>query len=249
MGLGAVLLRLRNEAGVLLMVLPFLLALAAPLRSRSSRGLVYGPHAHQTIEVHAPVGADGEAPVVVMFKPCDRRAGRILAARGLVVMVAGVGADWGEQALDDAAKACAWARARAAEFGGDPGRLFVFGHAEGAGLAARLAHEPRWLASAGLGDSLRGAVGVLGLYDLAGGGVSAVSADAPPMLLLAGKDGGERDRSTGLLAQRLRTIGAEVAEIRVPWLDHTPLYCLVDSLRLRLIALNEIERFIRLRCL
>jgi len=232
------------------MVLPFLLALAAPLRSRATRGLAYGPEPRQTIEVHAPAGADGEAPVVVMFQPCDRRAGRILAARGLVVIVAGVGADWGQEALDDAAKACAWARAHAADHGGDPGRLFVFGHAEGAGLAARLAHEPGWLASVGLENSLRGAVGMLGLYELGDDGTLQVRPDAPPMLLLAGrKDGGERDRSTGSLAQRLRTAGAEVAEIRVPWLDHTPLYSLVDSLRLRLMALDEIERFIRLRCL
>jgi acetyl esterase/lipase len=232
------------------MVLPLLLALAAPLRSHTVRGLTYGPEARQTIEVHAPAGADGEAPVVVMFKPCDRRSGRILAARGLVVIVAGLGGDWGGQSLEDAAKACAWARAHAADHGGDPGRLFVFGHAEGAGLAARLAHEPHWLGSVGLAGVLRGAVGVLGLYELDSGGTPPVWPGAPPLLLLAGRrDGGERDRSTGALAQRLRTAGAEVAEIRVPWLDHTPLHSLVDSLRLRLIALDEIERFIRLRCL
>jgi acetyl esterase/lipase len=239
------------KRGLFLMVLPLFLALAAPLRSRVARGLTYGPGARQTIEVHAPMGADGEAPVVVMFKPCDRRAGQILAAHGLVVVVAGLGADWGDQAaLEDAAKACAWARAHAADHGGDPGRLFVFGHAEGGRVAVRLALDGRWLASVGLGGSLRGAVGVLGLYDLAGEDAPPVRPDAPPMLLLNGRaDGGERDRSTCQLAQRLRAAGAEVAEIRVPWLDHTPLHSLVGSFRLRLMALDEIERFIRLRSL
>jgi acetyl esterase/lipase len=91
---------------------------------------------------------------------------------------------------------------------------------------------------------------VLGLYALAGEEAPPVRSDAPPMLLVAArKDGGERDRSTDRLAQRLRAAGAEVAELRVPWLDHTPLRRLIASLRGRLIALDEIERFIRLRSL
>jgi len=230
------------------MLLPFLLSLAAPLRSRAARGLACGPGARRTIEVHAPLGADGEAPVVVMFKPCDRLSGQILAARGLVVVVAGLGADWGAAgALEDAAQACAWAREHAARYGGDPRRLFVFGHAEGGAVAARLAHDPRWLAEAGLENGLRGAVGILGLYDPAGEAIAPVRADAPPMLLLAGrKDGGERDGSTGRLASRLRAVGAEVAEIRVPGLDPAPLHRLLHSLRQRSMALEEIERFIRL---
>jgi acetyl esterase/lipase len=234
-----------------LMLLPLFLALAAPLRSRAARGLSYGPGARQTLEVHAPVGADGEAPVVVMFKPCDRLSGQILAAHGLVVVVAGLGADWGAPgALDDAARACAWAREHAADYGGDPGRLIVIGNPEGASRAARLALDPCWLASVGLTDSQSGAVGVLGLYEFAGEEAPPVRSDAPPMLLVAArKDGGERDRSTDRLAQRLRAAGAEVAELRVPWLDHTPLRRLIASLRVRLIALDEIERFIRLRSL
>jgi acetyl esterase/lipase len=233
------------------MVLTLLIALIAPIRSRAARGLAYGPDARQTIEVHAPDGADGEAPVLVVFKPCDRRAAQILAAHGLVVVVAGRTAGWiGPGALEDAAKACAWAREHAAEYGGDPGRLFVFGHAEGGAVAARLALDPRWLASVGLEGSLRGAVGVLGRYELGGEATPPVRPDAPPMLLLAGrKDGGEGDQSTGRLAERLRSAGAQVAEIRVPGLEPAPWHHLLDALRQRLMAFDEIERFIRLRCL
>ena len=233
------------------MLLPLLMALAAPIRSRAARGLSYGPGARHTIEVHAPVGADGEAPVVVMFKPCDRRAGQILAAHGLVVMVAGLDTDWRRPgALEDAARACAWAREHAATYGGDPRRLFVFGHAEGGGVAARLALDPRWLAAVGLEGVLRGAVGVLGLYERAGDEAAPVGPDAPPMLLLAGRaDGGEGDRSTGRLAGRLRTAGAEVAEIRVPGLEPPPFRHLAVALRQRLMVMDEIERFIRLHSL
>lgn len=233
------------------MFLPLLMALVAPIQSRAARGLSYGPGARHTIEVHAPVGADGEAPVVVMFKPCDRRTGQILAAHGLVAVVAGLEADWSRpDALEDAARACAWAREHAAGYGGDPRRLFVYGHAEGGGVAARLALEPRWLASVGLDGGLRGAVGVLGLYELAGDEAAAVGPDAPPMLLLAGRaEGGKGDRSTGRLAERLRTAGAKVAEIRVPGLDPAPLHRLSVALRQRLMAIDEIERFIRLHSL
>ena len=233
------------------MLLPFLMALVAPIRSRAARGLAYGPDARQTVEVHAPDGADGEAPVVVMFKPCDRRAGQILAAHGLVVVVAGRSGGWvGSGALEDAARACVWAREHAADYGGDPGRMFVFGHAEGGGVAARLALDPCWLASVGLEGGLRGAVGVLGLYELGGEACLPVRSDAPPMLLLAGRnDGGEGDRSTGRLAQRLRSAGAEVGEIRVPGLEPAPWHHLIGALSQRLMVLDEIERFIRLRCL
>jgi acetyl esterase/lipase len=231
------------------MLLPWLMALAAPIRSRAARGLSYGPGARQTIEVHAPVGADGEAPVVVMFKPCDRHAGPILAAHGLVVVVvAGVDADWSRPgALEDAARACAWAREQAPAYGGDPRRLFVFGHAEGGAVAARLALEPRWLAAVGLEGVLRGAVGVLGLYERAGDETAPpVGPHAPPMLLLAG---GAGDCSTGRLAERLRTAGAEVSELRVPGLEPPPLHRLAVALRQRLMALDEIERFIRVHSL
>ncbi|HEY4030967.1 MAG TPA: hypothetical protein VGM25_11530 [Caulobacteraceae bacterium] len=220
------------------------------MRSRAVRGLACGPGPRQTIEVHAPVGADGEAPVVVIFQPCDRRSGQILAARGLVAVVVGLGADWtAAGALEDAAAACAWAHEHAARYGGDPRRLFAFGHARGAAVAACLAHDPRWLASVGLEGRLRGVVGLLGLYEFSGE-PAPVRPDAPPMLLLAGRmDGGERDGSTGRLAGRLRAAGAEVAEIRVPGLDPAPLHRLADSLRHRLMALEEIERFIRLHSL
>jgi acetyl esterase/lipase len=232
------------------MILSLLQALMAPIRSQARRGLSYGQKPHQTIEVHAPSGADGEAPVVVMFEPCDRRAGQLLASRGLVAAVVGAD-DWTEPgALADAASACAWVRAHAAEYGGDPGRLFVFGYGEGGWVIARLAFEPGWLAAVGLDGGLSGAIGSFGLYDLPGVKPTVVRPDAPPMLLLAGRgECGERDRSTMRLAQKLRLAGAQVAEILIPGLGPAPLIQRVLALRQRQMALEEIERFIRLRSL
>jgi hypothetical protein len=47
----------------------------------------------------------------------------------------------------------------------------------------------------------------------------------------------------------LRTAGAKVAELRVPGLERLPLHRLAVALRQRLMALDEIERFIRLHSL
>jgi hypothetical protein len=206
------------------MLLSLFMGLASRLRSRTVGGLAYGRETRQTAEVHAPVGADGEAPVVVVLRPPSaglseaRFLGRLLAARGLVAVVAAVGAR--SDALSDAAAACAWAGDRSAEFGGDPRRLFAFGAAEGAGVAARLALETRWLAEAGAGR-LGGVVGFLGRYDLCGVEAAALARpDAPPLLLVGGRD---RRSEADLGAGRL-----------------------IGALPLGLIALDEVERFIRL---
>ena len=48
--------------------------------------------------------------------------------------------------MDDAATAAAWARAHAAEYGGDPARIHWMGHSAGAHMVALLATDPRYLA-------------------------------------------------------------------------------------------------------
>jgi acetyl esterase/lipase len=137
--------------------------------------------------------------------------------------------------LDDAAHAVAYARAHAAEYGGDPSRLFLVGHSAGSYIVAMLALDPRWLGSVGLDPArdIRGAVGLAGPYDFlplqdptlekifenpAGLAVTQpinhVSGTAPPMLLIAGQndklvDPGNTDRLTA----RIREKGGQVEEI------------------------------------
>jgi len=68
--------------------------------------------------------------------------------------------------LEDCAAAVAWARAHAAEIGGDPDRILLVGHSAGAYNVAMLALDPRWLAAAGVPCSAIVAwAGLAGPYD------------------------------------------------------------------------------------
>lgn len=67
----------------------------------------------------------------------------------------------------DAAQAVAFLRKRAAEYGYDAGRVFVGGHSAGAHMSALLAYDGSLLMSVGeKPESLRGFVGLEGIYDL-----------------------------------------------------------------------------------
>ncbi|MEI9891391.1 MAG: hypothetical protein WDN45_13420 [Caulobacteraceae bacterium] len=243
------------------MLFSVLMAIAAQIRSRAFRGLAYGPHPRQRLDIRAPVGADGEASVVVVLPPAAQgvserghrnAVGRVLASRGFVALVPRFHDDADlALRLEDAARACAWARAHAGTYGGDPQRVFVLGEGDAAGVAAMLALDPVWLEAASARGALRGVIGVQGLYDLAPLHATTRSRDgAPPMLLIAGADGGEEDRSTGWLARTLRILGSPVAEIRYPGLSaHSGLHGLAGVLGLRRTPLQEVERFLRLGAL
>jgi acetyl esterase/lipase len=68
----------------------------------------------------------------------------------------------------DVAKALRWTHAHAAEYGGDPNRVFVMGHSAGAQLAALLCTDDRYLKAEGLSlDFIKGCVPVDGdTYDV-----------------------------------------------------------------------------------
>ncbi|MDB5458913.1 MAG: esterase/lipase/thioesterase family protein [Caulobacteraceae bacterium] len=154
--------------------------MSAAVRGCITRDVAYSPQPGARLDVYAPAGADGEAPVVV-FAHCGwlsggqrrrlfRYIGAGLASRGFVAVIpdGGLDADAGhERALGNLAAAAAWARVNAAGYGGDPSRVFLMGHASGAYLVAMLCLEARWLGAHGvqLGD-LRGAVGISGLYEV-----------------------------------------------------------------------------------
>jgi acetyl esterase/lipase len=108
--------------------------------------------------------------------------------------------------VEDAALAIAWTEKHAAEYGGDPRRIFVLGHSSGAHIALLVALDPRYLTSAGAGaDAIRGVIGLSGPYDFlpfASARIARVfehardpldtqpihfaRGDAPPVLLLHG---------------------------------------------------------------
>lgn len=108
--------------------------------------------------------------------------GRFLAARGIGCanisyrLIPAV--DWRAQA-DDAVKAVAWVHAHAADFGGDPQRLFLMGHSAGAQLAMRTALDRATLEQNGVpATAIRGVIGVAGAgYDMADAQTAALGAD------------------------------------------------------------------------
>jgi acetyl esterase/lipase len=143
--------------------------------------------------------------------------------------------------LEDGAAAVAWAHAHAAEFGGDPQRIFLIGHSAGAYNAAMLALDRQWLGREGLDNGIvKGMIGLAGPYDFlpfddpdavnafghwprpgATQPVGFARADAPPMLLLTGTaDTSVRPRNTEALARALAQAGAPVKTARFEGMGH-----------------------------
>lgn len=174
------------------------------------------------LDAYAPAGASGD-PVVVFFyggswsegkRHWYRYVGDALADKGVVVLIP----DYRKYPdvhfpafMHDAARAVAWARDHAGEFGGDPRHIFLMGHSAGGQIAALLACDKRYLADVGMKPrDLAGMIGVAGAYaflpfvddepeifgDDAKGRydsqpINFVDGDEPPMLLLQGTDDDE----------------------------------------------------------
>lgn len=107
-----------------------------------------GPGGEQRVNVYVPEG-DGPFPVVVYFhgggfvggslNVVDEPARALAADAGVVVMTAAYRLAPEHKfpaATDDSLAALVWAAEHAAEFGGDPARLFVMGDSAGGNLAA-----------------------------------------------------------------------------------------------------------------
>lgn len=145
-----------------------------------SEGIAYGDHPRQRLDVYAPTtpALDGGWPVVVFFyggswnrgeRDDYRFVGRVLAARGILTLVADYRlypAVRYPDFLRDGASALAWSFEHAERLGGDADRIFVMGHSAGAYNAAMLALDPRWLEGVGRAPrELAGFIGLAGPYD------------------------------------------------------------------------------------
>lgn len=206
-----------------------------------------------SLDVYAPNAATA-APVVVFFyggsweggkRRWFKYVGDALARNGVVTVIP----DYRKYPdvrfpafMHDAARAVAWARDHAREFGGDPQRLFVMGHSAGGQIAALLATDARYLAGAGLRPrDLAGMIGLAGAYaflpfvdnesrifgDDARGRfdsqpINFVDGDEPPMLLLQGKDDEEvPPHNAEVMAERAQAMdGTAVLKI-YPGVGHS----------------------------
>jgi acetyl esterase/lipase len=216
------------------------------------RAIAYGTDPRQKLDVYVPAGLSGPAPVLLFFYGGSwtggSRAnylafGQAFASAGMVVAVA----DYRlypqvkyPAFVEDAASALAWVHAHAAQYGGDPGRVFVAGHSAGAFNAVMLASEPAFIqAKGGSLDWIRGVIGIAGPYnflpmrdplyiDIFHGAnntdampVTHVTGVRPPMLLVAGEaDETVSPRNTDDMAAKLKSFGSEVKVIKYPGVGH-----------------------------
>jgi acetyl esterase/lipase len=145
--------------------------------------VAYGPGARQRLDVYRALDTLGRpraapAPLVIFihggsWHSGDKRGyawvGKALAQLGFVAVLPNYGlmpATRFPAFVDDAARAVAYARAHAAEWGGDTTRVVLMGHSAGAHLAALVAYDPRYLARQGMSPAiLSGFVGLSGPYD------------------------------------------------------------------------------------
>ena len=206
-----------------------------------------------SLDVYRPAVAHEPAPVVVFFyggswtsgeRAYYRFVGQALAQRGMLVLIP----DYRKAPAHpfpafmlDAAKATAWSRAHAKEFGGDPARIYLMGHSAGAHIAALLATDGRFLGKHGMKPrDLAGVIGLAGPYDFlpltepavmqalgpASGWpqtqpVNFVDGDEPPFLLLQGdRDTRVDPANSQRLAARLRDRGDTVTVTMVPGVGH-----------------------------
>lgn len=146
---------------------------------RQAIDVAYGEGPRRRLDVYAPEGADGNAPVVVFLyggswesgdKAMYGFVGKALASRGLVAIIP----DYRvypevkyPEFLQDNAAAVRWAVDRASDYGGDPRKLVLMGHSAGAYNAAMLTLDTWWLGEVGLqpGGDVTAMVGLAGPYD------------------------------------------------------------------------------------
>lgn len=238
---------------------------------------VYDVEHRLALDVYRPRDAGRAAPIVVFFyggawqegrRDWYAFAGRALAREGMVAVVP----DYRVYPevrypvfVEDAARAVAFARAHARDWGGDPERIFLAGHSAGAHIAALLATDARYLAAEAMKPrDLAGVIGIAGPYDFLplvdrklqavfgardtwpdSQPVNHVDGDEPPFLILHG----DRDRrvwprnGTSLLA-RLEAANEPARLILYPGIGHVKI---LSALRFPSLAptLRDLVAFVR----
>ncbi|HYM86914.1 MAG TPA: alpha/beta hydrolase [Pseudoxanthomonas sp.] len=215
-------------------------------------------------------------PVVVFFygggwktgkREQYRFVGKRLAQQGVLAIVADY-RTWPRTTfpgfVEDGARAVAWSRDHAADYGGDPKRLYVAGHSAGAQIAALIGTDSRYLSANGMKPrDLAGVIGLSGPYDFVINGgyeevfgptaqwpqaqaVNLVDGDEPPFLLIHGTgDQVVEAKDSQELADKLRATGGKAQLVWLPDAGHiAPLAALYEPKR-DPVVIEAMRAFIR----
>lgn len=243
-----------------------------------TKNVVYGDESRQALDIYVPDSLTAPAPVVLFFYGGSWKSGskedylfvgQALASKGFVTVIA----DYRlypevmfPAFIEDSAKAAVFVHRHIAQYGGDPGALFVAGHSAGAYNALMLAMNGGYLRKAGGSIAwLRGAIGLAGPYDflpITGEDIKPIFAVAdqaltqpitfaglyaPPVLLLTGDADEEVSvKNTRNLAQKLTGLKREAEAHIYPGVGHVGIVLsLARGFRSKTSALEDISAFIR----
>lgn len=241
-------------AAVLMLAACSPISLANELISRAGyhvvNDLAYGADPRQKLDLYVPDHPNGT--VLVFFygggwqsgnKAMYPAFGQAFAAQGILTAVA----DYRLHPqvrypafIEDSAKATAYVRAHAAQYGGDAKKLFISGHSAGAYNAMMLAADPKYLKAAGTDlNQVCGVIGIAGPYDFLpltdpsyiatfeGNNrpdtqpITYIDGKRPPMLLAYGtSDTTVEPRNSISLAAKLRSFGSDVTVKAYPHTGH-----------------------------
>ncbi len=245
----------------------------------TTRDVIYQPGPRGGLDVYRPRQADGSTPVVVFIygggwdegaKSQYAFIGDALASKGFVTFIPDYrlypDVRW-PAFLQDNANAVRWVKDHAAEFGGDPRKLFLVGHSAGAYNVVMLSLDKRWLGAVGMEPrrDLRGVIGLAGPYDFLPLGtdelkaifgppdtrpatqpINYVDGEGPP-LFLATDDGDKvvNPGNTTRLADKIRAHGGLVETKSYAGLNHALLLGVVAApLRFLAPVLKDMTNFI-----
>lgn len=256
-----------------------ILELSTPGSIKVRHNVVYSAENKGRLDVYAPRRLSAHAPVAVFIyggswqsgaKSIYRFVGVALASRGIVTVIPDyrVYPEVRYPAfLEDNARAVAFAKAHAAEWGADPGRLYLIGHSAGAYNAVMLATDRRWLEPVGLNAhrDVAGVYGLAGPYDFLPlkdpvlktifgpedrlpdtQPINHVDGSAPPMRLVAGERDTTVDPGNSLRMTAALKAKGDVASAQLyPGLGHISLLTSLSGLfRHSAPVLDDIAAFV-----
>lgn len=195
---------------------------------RVERGIPYGAHDRQKLDVYHPKQRQSSANVLVFFyggawvKGSRRMyafVGQALASRGMTTVVPDYRLRHHAQdaSIEDGAQALSWVHANISE------SVAISGHSAGAHIAASLAYDPVWAM-----HDIDGFIGMAGPYDHLRSLPSTSS--IPALLMVAARDRLISPSVSERFAERLRRAGADVQVRTYPRATHATLVGAISPL-------------------